>query len=205
MWIRRSRRPPGGGTEAAHDYWDWDAPLTEGAASSLVPRWCRCQKKLGGHQKLVIVGASKQASKQAKKPSSAARSLAVSAPAMLTAASCGAGAIETAVTSATEAAVVVVVVHIWMKIGTGPVEHLCPRHASHIYGGRGYALGAPLDPRGPLRRRHHLGSCSGAFCARDATAAPCRGTTCACLCGLRERLRLQPGALSAPCAPPEPR
>ena len=34
---------------------------------------------------------------------------------------------------------------------------------------------------------------------------PCRGTTCACLCELRERLRLQPGALSAPCAPPEPR
>ena len=94
---------------------------------------------------------------------------------MLTAASCGAGTIETAVTSATEAAVVVVVVHIWMKIGTSPVEHLCPRHASHIYGGRGDALGAPLDPRGPQRRRHHLGSCSGAFRARDATPAPCRG------------------------------
>ena len=85
----------------------------------------------------------------------AARSLAFSAPAMLIAASCGAGTIETAVTSATEAAVVVVVVHIWMKIGTSPVEHLCPRHASHIYGGRGDALGAPLDPRGPQRRRHH--------------------------------------------------
>ena len=203
MWTRRSRHP-GGGTEAAHDYWDWDAPLTEGAASSLVPRWCRCQKKLGGHQKLVIVGASKQASKQAK-PSSAARSLAVSAPAMLTAASCGAGTIETAVTSATEAAVVVVVVHIWMKIGTGPVEHLCPRHASHIYGGRGDALGAPLDPRGPQRRRHHLRSCTGAFRVRAATSAPCRGAPCACLCELREQLRPQTDALRASRAPPEPR
>ena len=66
----------------------------------------------------------------------------ISAPVMLTAASCGAGTIETAVTSATEAAVVVVVVHIWMKIGTSPIEHLCPRHASHIYGGRGDMLSA---------------------------------------------------------------
>ena len=156
-------------------------------------------------------GGSQQASKQASKQAScvgllsAARSLAVSAPAMLTAASCGAGAIETAVTSATEAAVVVVVVHIWMKIGTGPVEHLCPRHASHIYGGRGDALGAPLDPRGPQRRRHHLRSCTGAFHVRAATSAPCRGAPCACLCELREQLRPQTDALSASRAPPEPR
>ena len=95
--------------------------------------------------------ASKQASKPLKPASSAARSLAVSAPAMLTAASCGAGTIETAVTSATEAAVVVVVVHIWMKIGTGPVEHLCPRHASHIYGGRGDALGSSASSRRSAR------------------------------------------------------
>ena len=39
---------------------------------------------------------------------------------------CTTHTIETAITSATEAAVVVVVVHIWMKIGTSPVEHLCP-------------------------------------------------------------------------------
>ena len=150
---------------------------------------------------------SKQASKQASCVGllSAARSLAVSAPAMLTAASCGAGTIETAVTSATEAAVVVVVVHIWMKIGTGPVEHLCPRHASHIYGGRGDALGAPLDPRGPQRRRHHLRSCTGAFRVRAATSAPCRGAPCACLCELREQLRPQTDALRASRAPPEPR
>jgi hypothetical protein len=42
---------------------------------------------------------------------------------MLTAASCGAGTIETAVTSSTETAVVVVVVRIWVKIGTSPIVH----------------------------------------------------------------------------------
>ena len=46
---------------------------------------------------------------QAKPVSSAVRFLAISAPAMLTAASCGAGTIETAVTSSTVTAVVVVV------------------------------------------------------------------------------------------------
>ena len=124
---------------------------------------CECTNTLATNKE----HAASDKPSQAKPASSAARSLVISAPAMLTAASCGAGTIETAVTSATEAAVVVVVVHIWMKIGTGPVEHRCPRHASHIYGGRGDALGAPLESRGPQRRRHHLGSRSGSFRARE--------------------------------------